>query len=72
MLLSWVYTLLRDPCVYCGEPGSNSIDHIRPKSDGGRTEWENLAPCHSKCNAQKGTYGVLFAQTQALPKEKET
>lgn len=52
--------LLRDryQCQYCGvscRPGAISIDHVVPRSRGGRTHWGNVvAACHA-CNRYKGS-----------------
>ncbi len=42
-------------CQYCGLKSSSlTVDHVVPKSRGGRDSWENLvAACHS-CNTRKG------------------
>jgi len=43
-------------CVYCGKklhPNYLSIDHIIPKSRGGKNTWENLVTSCIKCNSQK-------------------
>ena len=51
--------LLRDrnTCQFCGEalPASElTLDHVMPRSRGGRSSWENLvASCYS-CNNRKG------------------
>lgn len=39
-------------CAYCGRP-ANTIDHVQPKSRGGRDSWENLVACCLKCNNKK-------------------
>lgn len=41
------------PCVYCGEPFPNEVDHVFPVSRGGTSAPENLAPSCSPCNRQK-------------------
>lgn len=44
-------------CQYCGKrfPTSDlSLDHVIPRSQGGRTLWENLVCCCLKCNVKKG------------------
>jgi 5-methylcytosine-specific restriction endonuclease McrA len=44
-------------CQYCGcKPPREelTIDHVHPKSKGGRSEWENVALACQKCNARKG------------------
>lgn len=45
-------------CQYCGaKPGREqlTIDHIVPKSRGGRSDWENVVLACQGCNAQKGS-----------------
>lgn len=39
-------------CAYCGR-AANTIDHVLPRSRGGRDTWENLVACCLKCNNQK-------------------
>jgi len=44
-------------CQYCGRrfPSEDlTYDHIRPKSKGGKTEWENIVTCCMECNRKKG------------------
>ena len=40
-------------CAYCAKP-ANTIDHVQPKSKGGKESWENLVACCFKCNNAKG------------------
>ena len=40
-------------CVYCGHAAS-TIDHVVPRSRGGRHEWTNVAACCLRCNGVKG------------------
>jgi 5-methylcytosine-specific restriction endonuclease McrA len=43
-------------CQYCGaQPGTSelSIDHLIPRSQGGKTTWENCALACVACNARK-------------------
>ena len=47
----------RNQCQYCGRgfPTADlSIDHILPRTQGGRDTWENLVCACIKCNARKG------------------
>lgn len=47
----------RNRCQYCGRrfPTSElSIDHVVPRSLGGRTVWENLVCACVRCNVRKG------------------
>lgn len=40
-------------CVYCSERAT-SIDHIRPRSRGGKDTEDNRVPCCQLCNSSKG------------------
>jgi 5-methylcytosine-specific restriction endonuclease McrA len=51
--------LLRDrnTCQFCGQPFPASeltLDHVLPRSRGGRSTWENLVACCYECNNSKG------------------
>jgi 5-methylcytosine-specific restriction endonuclease McrA len=50
--------LLRDDyaCAYCAVRGryDMTVDHVVPRSRGGRSAWENLVACCQACNARKG------------------
>lgn len=39
-------------CQYCGGV-ADSIDHVMPRSRGGRHEWENVAAACRRCNLAK-------------------
>jgi 5-methylcytosine-specific restriction endonuclease McrA len=41
-------------CLYCQINTHLTIDHVIPKSRGGKNTWENLATCCFKCNSKKG------------------
>jgi 5-methylcytosine-specific restriction endonuclease McrA len=44
-------------CQYCGaQPGAESItiDHVRPRSQGGASSWTNCVAACEVCNAKKG------------------
>jgi 5-methylcytosine-specific restriction endonuclease McrA len=41
-------------CVYCGSGDTLTIDHVVPKSMGGRDTWDNLVTACQKCNSKKG------------------
>ncbi len=60
--LEWVFNrrnvFLRDDfeCQYCGvtrPAGELTIDHVLPRSRGGRTTWENVVTCCRGCNRKK-------------------
>lgn len=51
---------LRDlyQCQYCGEtfpPGDLTLDHVIPRSSGGRTVWDNTVTACKPCNLKKGS-----------------
>ncbi len=51
--------LLRDrnTCQFCGRvfPAAElTLDHVVPRSRGGRSSWENLVACCYQCNNRKG------------------
>ncbi len=41
-------------CQYCGSKDQLTIDHVFPKSRGGRDTWENLVAACVPCNNRKG------------------
>jgi 5-methylcytosine-specific restriction endonuclease McrA len=44
-------------CQYCGRrypTGELSVDHVLPRSQGGRTTWENVVCACVRCNVRKG------------------
>ena len=40
-------------CGYCGDTENLTMDHVIPKSRGGRNSWSNLVTCCKKCNGRK-------------------
>ena len=65
--------LIRDSytCQYCGEQlrkNQLNLDHVIPRSRGGRTTWENVvASCHD-CNCRKGGMSPSEAGLRLLHK----
>lgn len=52
-----IYTRDKSTCQYCGKRFSKSdlsLDHIIPRSSGGRSTWENIVCCCATCNRKKG------------------
>ncbi|GAB2484242.1 HNH endonuclease [Algoriphagus taiwanensis] len=41
-------------CQYCGSRRHLTIDHIIPRSKGGKTSWTNLVTACNRCNVNKG------------------
>jgi 5-methylcytosine-specific restriction endonuclease McrA len=51
-----VFTRDHNRCQYCGAtPGRAllTLDHVRPRAQGGQTTWENVVACCAPCNARK-------------------
>ena len=69
--------LLRDGyrCQYCGKllksPKDRTIDHVIPKSRGGKTVWTNVVLCCKKCNLKKGDRTPEEAGLKLLKPPKE-
>ena len=43
-------------CQYCGVSQDLTLDHLIPRSKGGKSSWNNLVSACKKCNAKKGDY----------------
>ena len=41
-------------CQYCGTNRNLTIDHVVPRSRGGKNTWSNMVTCCLKCNGYKG------------------
>jgi 5-methylcytosine-specific restriction endonuclease McrA len=41
-------------CQYCGSKKHLTIDHVIPRSKGGKHSWDNVVTACERCNAQKG------------------
>jgi hypothetical protein len=56
-------------CAYCGEQfdvKQLTIDHIHPKSKGGKNTWTNCVTACKKCNQRKGSKTLEQANMQLL------
>ncbi len=42
-----------DVCCLCGERGSNTVEHVVPRSRGGSDDIDNLRPAHKSCNSSR-------------------
>lgn len=58
----------RGRCGYCGSPAS-TVDHVLPRSRGGRHEWANVVVACARCNHVKGdrTVAELGWRLRARP-----
>lgn len=68
--------LLRDDhrCQYCGVKGiarELTVDHVHPKSRGGRSTWENLATACVRCNGRKSNRTPDEARMTLLRRPKQ-
>ncbi len=54
--LSRVNIFRRDEgsCQYCGSKQNLTLDHVIPRSRGGKESWENLTTACQACNTRKG------------------
>jgi 5-methylcytosine-specific restriction endonuclease McrA len=41
-------------CQYCGSEGDLTLDHVLPRSRGGRHNWDNVVTACRGCNQRKG------------------
>ncbi len=57
IMLSRKNILRRDNfrCQYCGSRESLTVDHVFPKSRGGKDTWKNLVAACTSCNNKKGS-----------------
>ncbi|MFP2932590.1 HNH endonuclease [Pyxidicoccus sp. 3LG] len=52
-----IYARDNDTCQYCGKNMARSdlnLDHVMPRSQGGKTTWENVVCSCVPCNLKKG------------------
>ena len=52
-----IYARDKDTCQYCGQQLNRSelnLDHVVPRSQGGKTSWENVVCSCVPCNLKKG------------------
>jgi 5-methylcytosine-specific restriction endonuclease McrA len=41
-------------CQYCGSTRDLTLDHVMPRSRGGKSTWDNLITACKSCNSRKG------------------
>src|SRR5262249_62145169 len=58
-------------CQYCGRMGPDlTIDHIIPRSLGGKTSWDNVVVACQACNVRKGNRRLNETDMRLLRKVK--
>ncbi len=45
-------------CQYCGTCKDLTLDHVVPRSKGGKSTWKNLVTACKSCNARKGDFNL--------------
>lgn len=45
-------------CQYCGTTSDLTLDHVVPRSKGGKSTWTNLVTACKKCNSRKSDYSL--------------
>ncbi len=61
-------------CQYCGKKlhaFDLTIDHVVPKSRGGKFEWENVVTCCQECNSIKGFNTLDEVRMKLIKEPKE-
>ena len=69
-----IYIRDKSTCQYCGKKftkGELSLDHVIPRSYGGKSTWENIVCCCSNCNHRKGGRTPHEASMRLLKKPKK-
>jgi len=61
-------------CQYCGQP-AESIDHVQPRSRGGRHVWDNVVAACRRCNTRKEDrlpheVGLVLRTQPAAPRQR--
>lgn len=59
-------------CQYCGTNKELTIDHVIPRSQGGKSTWTNLVTACKRCNSRKSDYtlekaGLKLAKPPVKP-----
>jgi 5-methylcytosine-specific restriction endonuclease McrA len=48
-------------CQYCGFDRELTLDHLVPRSKGGKSTWNNLVTACNNCNSKKGDQSIVEA-----------
>ncbi len=58
-------------CQYCGAGGHLTVDHVVPRSKGGKHEWTNIVASCIQCNQRKGHLSPREAGMKLRSKPKK-
>jgi 5-methylcytosine-specific restriction endonuclease McrA len=58
----------KNSCQYCTATRDLTIDHIIPRSKGGKSTWTNLITACKRCNSRKGDFTPEHAGMRLLSK----
>ena len=67
--LALVYQRDRGICHICHQHvpyDRASRDHLKPRSEGGKTVWHNIALAHGSCNSSRGSKPLVEGQLLKL------
>lgn len=53
-------------CQYCGVNRDLTLDHVMPRSRGGRSNWKNLVTACKRCNTRKGDFTPQEAEMKLM------
>lgn len=69
-----IYIRDRNTCQYCGRKFARSelsLDHVIPRAYGGKSTWDNIVCCCSRCNHEKGGRTPQEVNMKLLKKPKK-
>jgi len=69
-----IYIRDKSTCQYCGKKFARnelSLDHVIPRAHGGKSTWNNIVCCCSKCNHKKGGSTPQEVNMKLLKKPKK-
>jgi len=58
-------------CQYCGTTKDLTLDHVIPRSKGGKSTWTNLVTACKKCNSVKGDYSLEKAGMKLMTRPQK-
>ena len=56
-------------CQYCGSTKKLTLDHVIPRSKGGKHTWDNVVTACERCNSRKGDSEALLPSADRTPQQ---